>query len=225
MMTEEEWHTATDRAAMFAFLQDRVSDRKLRLYMCGGCRAIWELLIRPESRTAVEVAERFADQEATAHEVGRASYRAEADTLRDPPEGFCEPAAWLAHYALKERLFWRCPEGREEGWYLDPHGFSRWTSSQISNMSEIAWPGQWLSEDIFGNPFRPVVFAPEWRSDTAVSLAKHIYEARDFAQMPILADALQDAGCDNADVLNHCRHANQVHVRGCWVVDGVLGKS
>ena len=76
---------------------------------------------------------------------------------------------------------------------------------------------------IAGNPFRPVDFAP-WRTDTAVALSRQMYESRDFSAMPILADALQDAGCMNADVLNHCRDANQVHVRGCWVVDGVLGK-
>ncbi|MFO0824661.1 MAG: hypothetical protein U0792_16345 [Gemmataceae bacterium] len=64
----------------------------------------------------------------------------------------------------------------------------------------------------------------EWRSDTALSLAKHIYESRDFAQMPILADALQDAGCDNADILNHCRDTAATHVRGCWALDLVLGK-
>jgi len=51
-----------------------------------------------------------------------------------------------------------------------------------------------------------------------------MYESRDFSAMPILANALQDAGCDNEEVLNHCRDANQVHVRGCWVVDLVLGK-
>jgi hypothetical protein len=81
-----------------------------------------------------------------------------------------------------------------------------------------------LLREIFGNPFRPAVFDPEWRSDTALSLARHIYESRDFAQMPILADALQDAGCDNADILSHCRDPQQTHVRGCWVVDLVLGK-
>ena len=223
-MTEDEWLTATDRAAMFAFLRDWVSDRKLRLYMCGGCRAIWELLIRPESRNAVNVAERFADQEATVAEIGIAAHFAEADTLRDPWEGFSESAAWLAHYTAREKLFWRPPEDGEEGWYRDPHGFSRGTSYRISNMSEIPWPGRWLFEEIFGNPFRPIVFAPEWRSDTALSLARHIYDTRDFSTMPILADALQDADCDNADILNHCRDPQQVHVRGCWVVDLVLGK-
>jgi hypothetical protein len=78
--------------------------------------------------------------------------------------------------------------------------------------------------DLFGNPFRTVSCSPEWRTDTAVSLARQMYEARDFSAMPILADALQDAGCENEDVLNHCRDTNQPHVRGCWVVDLVLGK-
>ncbi|MCE9563483.1 MAG: hypothetical protein K8U57_15695 [Planctomycetes bacterium] len=79
--------------------------------------------------------------------------------------------------------------------------------------------------DIFGNPFRPVTFTTQWRTSTAVAIAKEMYESRDFSAMPILADALQDAGCDNDDVLNHCRDVNGVHVRGCWVVDHVLGKS
>jgi hypothetical protein len=82
-----------------------------------------------------------------------------------------------------------------------------------------------LARDIFGNPFRPVVFNPEWRTSTAAALAKGMYATRDFAAMPILADALQDAGCDSEDVLNHCRDPKQVHVRGCWVVDLVLGKA
>jgi hypothetical protein len=80
-----------------------------------------------------------------------------------------------------------------------------------------------LLRDIFGNPFRPVTFSPEWRTDTAVALARQMYESRDFSAMAILADALQDAGCDNEDVLSHCRGPGP-HVRGCWVVDLVLGK-
>ena len=81
-----------------------------------------------------------------------------------------------------------------------------------------------LLRDIFGNPFRPVAFDPAWRTSDAVALARAMYDARNFGAMPILADALQDAGCDSADVLTHCRDANQVHVRGCWVCDLVLGK-
>ena len=82
-----------------------------------------------------------------------------------------------------------------------------------------------ILREIFGNPFRPVTFSSDWRTDTAVSLARQMHESREFSAMPILADALQDAGCDRDDVLNHCRDTAQVHVRGCWVCDLVLGKA
>jgi hypothetical protein len=81
-----------------------------------------------------------------------------------------------------------------------------------------------LLRDIVGNPFRPIAFSPLWRTDTAVTLARQMYESRDFAAMPILADAIQDAGCANEDLLTHCRDTALTHVRGCWVVDLVLGK-
>jgi hypothetical protein len=76
---------------------------------------------------------------------------------------------------------------------------------------------------VFGNPFRPVTLDPQWRTSTVVDLARGIYDDRAFDRMPILADALQDAGCDSADALDHCRGPGP-HVRGCWVVDLVLGK-
>jgi hypothetical protein len=81
-----------------------------------------------------------------------------------------------------------------------------------------------LFREVFGNPFRPVTFNPEWRTSTVVALAQQMYESRNFSAMPILADALHDAGCDNEDILNHCRDPKATHVRGCWVVDLVLGK-
>jgi hypothetical protein len=81
-----------------------------------------------------------------------------------------------------------------------------------------------LLRDIVGNPFRPVVFSRKWRTDTVLALSRQMYESRDFGAMPILADALQDAGCDSEDILLHCRDATLAHVRGCWVVDLVLGK-
>jgi hypothetical protein len=82
-----------------------------------------------------------------------------------------------------------------------------------------------LVRDIFGNPFHPVSFNSAWRTDTAVSLARQMYDSREFGAMPILAYALQDAGCEDEHILNHCRDANQPHVRGCWVCDLVLGKA
>jgi len=77
--------------------------------------------------------------------------------------------------------------------------------------------------EIAGNPFGLVTFDLNWRTWTAVKLAQMMYDSRDFSLMPILADALQDVGCDDEDVLSHCRGKN-THVRGCWVVDLVLGK-
>ena len=80
-----------------------------------------------------------------------------------------------------------------------------------------------ILRDIIGNPFRPIAFDHRWRTEHTVGLAAKMYEERDFAAMPILADALQEAGCEDADILTHCREPG-VHVRGCWVVDLVLGK-
>jgi len=81
-----------------------------------------------------------------------------------------------------------------------------------------------LLREIIGSPFRPVRVAPRWLTSPVVTLAATMYESREFTPMPILADALEEAGCDNPDVLTHCRGPGP-HVRGCWVVDLILGKS
>ena len=80
-----------------------------------------------------------------------------------------------------------------------------------------------LLRDIFGNRFRPITFNPSWLTPTVIHLAQSIYGDRAFDQMPRLADALEEAGCTNADILSHCRSEGP-HVRGCWVVDLILGK-
>lgn len=77
--------------------------------------------------------------------------------------------------------------------------------------------------DVFENPYRPGWVDDEWRTSTVLTLARQMYESRDFTPMPILADALQDAGCDEEDILTHCRGEGP-HVRGCWVVDLVVGE-
>jgi hypothetical protein len=109
--------------------------------------------------------------------------------------------------AVVKALDWRCGDGRV---------MTEWGEKEEETQTE-------LLRCVAGNPFRPVTFSPEWRTSTAVTLAQQMYESRDFSPMRILADALQDAGCDNEDILNHCRGEGP-HVRGCWVVDLVLGK-
>jgi hypothetical protein len=81
-----------------------------------------------------------------------------------------------------------------------------------------------LLRDIFGNPFRPVPFDPAWRTDVVQAIAQEMYEACAFTLLPILADALEDVGCRNADILAHLRGPGG-HTRGCWVIDHLLGKS
>jgi hypothetical protein len=84
-------------------------------------------------------------------------------------------------------------------------------------------PPAGLLRDVFGDPYRPAPFDPRWRSADAAGLARGIHADRAFDRLPILADALEEAGCDNAETLAHCRGPGP-HARGCWVVDRVLGR-
>jgi hypothetical protein len=110
----------------------------------------------------------------------------------------------------------------EQGW--KPIGYPRKPRHQAAVDAEHAVQAD-LARDIFGNPFRPpVAFAPEWRTDTVVAIARQMFDSGEFSAMPILADALQDAGWESELILAHCRDTAHPHVRGCWVVDLVLGK-
>jgi hypothetical protein len=81
-----------------------------------------------------------------------------------------------------------------------------------------------LLREIFGNPFRPVTVDPAWRTSAVAAHATGVYDERAFDSMPILADALQDAGCTSEGLVNHLRDPHATHVRGCWALDLVLGK-
>jgi hypothetical protein len=158
----------------------------------------------------LDVIERFVDGQATSKEFE------EATTL----------AAYFAYFSMfgnrDDRVAILISEWRGSPIATDPVAVLGPTVDSLEAAHGL--PVAAFIRDVFGNPFRPVTFSPSWRTDTAVSLACGMYESRDFSAMPILADALQDAGCDNDDVLNHCRDEKQVHARGCWVVDLVLNK-
>jgi hypothetical protein len=116
---------------------------------------------------------------------------------------------------------------------------TEWTVESLTcwnNIADESWPGHFKAfvtakalddlRDIAGNPFRPVTVRPEWRTwgdGVIVQMAQRIYDERAFERLPILGDALEDAGCTDTDILNHCREARE-HVRGCWVVDCLLDK-
>jgi hypothetical protein len=236
-MTEAEWLACGEPGEMIDHLNERFHAkkkgkraarqslvRKKRLFCCGGCRLMWDLITAEQARRAVEVSERFADGEATEAECQKVEEQFEHLRGRSATESlmfvlafwtvwsdgrgnhdtgaiyFCDPAAeYLAHQAARRK-------GRA------------WEKAKTAGLAQLSN----LLRDTFENPFRPVTFSPQWRTDTVVSLARQMYESRDFSALPILADALQDAGCASAAILDHCRGSGP-HVRGCWVVDRVLG--
>ncbi|WP_238602500.1 hypothetical protein [Fimbriiglobus ruber] len=220
-MTEAEWLAATDPEPMLEFLRGKASDRKLRLFACSCCRRIWHCFSDNRSRWAVMVAEQYADGTATEDELNRAE-RA-ANSVRSNQDDYYFNAADAAWDAVKLR-----PDPNDAA----DAATAVLAQERINKESDLcyddafSWEAVGLSallRDIFGNPFRPPSVDPAWLTSTVLALARQMYDARDFALIPILADALQDAGCDSDDILAHCR-GDGPHVRGCWVVDLLLGK-
>jgi hypothetical protein len=213
-MTEAEWLACGSVWNLMKVVKLNNDDRKARLWACAACRTVWNFLTDERSRIALGNLEIYADdfaQEKLRRDAFNLSQEA-IDMSWFPAPG--SAAARAVHWAA------------DPGWR--PHLY-RDVVRVLSNeggLDEAAanWLLCDLFRDIFGNPFRPVSFSPSWQTDTAVALARQMYDSRDFGAMPILADALQDAGCDSDDILAHCRDPKQVHVRGCWVVDLVLGK-
>jgi hypothetical protein len=231
VMTEAEWMGSTDMDALIKALGRKPSRRKRRLFGCACCRRIWAF-IPVEHRATVEVAEQFADglvgeAELERHErtarVARWS-RFEKFYVRTAVEACACVAAKLA---ARSAGAWRYAV-----WIMsDKRAEEKNTNPELPDFAKVTKQAEEeelshqlvIFHDIFANPFRPVSFDPAWRTTTAQQLTQGMYDSRDFGAMPILADALQDAGCDNAPILDHCRGAGP-HVRGCWVVDLVLGK-
>ena len=212
-MTEAEWLACHDVCDMFEHVKPRASARKTRLLGCACVRRAWEWGLNETLPEAVHVVEAFADGLATDADLRRVAgemgvlWREHDEPYRPYPRT-CELTEALAS-----------PDN-EHAWLDQINAFA--CDLNIADESE------WLRlvefvHDIFGSPFRPVAFSPSWRTGTTAALARQMYDSRDFSAMPILADALQDAGCDSADILDHCSSTCQ-HVRGCWVVDLVLGR-
>jgi hypothetical protein len=214
-MTEAEWVAFLESVPGWHF--EQLSARRSRLFHVALCRHFDWLLKCAGVPQALEVIEQFADTGKT-----KVALKRTRDAIR------------LQRTALTEQdVSWRTKLSRG---LLMVH-----VTAADSDRTDVFVRAVELIEkkrpprrafqqlapvvaDILGIPFRPVAFTPNWRSETAVALATGIYEDRAFDRLPILADALEEAGCDHADVLAHCRGPGP-HARGCWVVDGVLGKS
>jgi hypothetical protein len=219
-MTEEEWLQCDDPYDMVNELASRATERKLRLFGIVCCRQNEDVFPSDQRfADAINLGEQYVE-EVISEEVRQAAfsavYEAQEEFAFDELDDFLLMPAHLIHTSFTN---------------ADAQNFACLTNT-YSRWGEPDWPGKQFElrteladhfRDIFGNPFRPVAVDPAWLTSTAVGLAQAIYDDRAFDRLPILADALQDAGCENADILEHCRGEGP-HVRGCWVVDLLLGK-
>jgi hypothetical protein len=178
------------------------SDRKLRLLACGVARTALEWKSVSGYRVAIDCGEALADNRRPPlpPEVARPS---------------CIAASAVGGVTPGSRLALRClePVVRRRYSGIFPDHTNAFEAIEIATFRDLA-----------PNPFVPLAWNPDWFTSAVRDLAAHIYAAHEFCSMPILADALQDAGCDDEQILTHCR-ADETHARGCWVLDAVLGKS
>jgi hypothetical protein len=220
-MTEADWLSCTDPSPMLQYLWGRAGDRPLYPFAVALLRPVWKALKSPRSRRAVEMAEKYADRQVSWKEFAQAHVGADlaaelprrADIAKMDPtklallreaQPFHEAAALATAAHIRENI--------------------RECAQLVSgtDTTVLAFQAATL-RDIIGNPFRPVAVDPAWLTPNVGALATTIYEDRAFDRMPILADALEEAGCDNDDILAHCRGPG-AHVRGCWILDLVLVK-
>ncbi|MDY3559484.1 hypothetical protein R5W23_000477 [Gemmata sp. JC673] len=239
-MTEDEWFSPTDDGARVRHAAEHLPPRHRRLLAVGLCRTVTGLVTHPALAAALDVVDQYADGRVTAGALERArhacralaqqsydAYRRAADTGGSAVAAHaCWDLAWAVSFAATDPLpldkvgaraldaAVQARTGTTGGLSATSPEFHAAVAAHLSLMRETVW-------EVAGNPFQPPRFLPAWRTDTVTALAKQMYESRDFTAMPILADALQDAGCDSDALLRHCR-GEGTHVRGCWAIDLVL---
>ena len=224
-MTEAEWLACSNLQKMLEFLRGKASDRKLRLFAIACFRRM-RVLLEPDTPCwqFLEVAEQYADGLLSRKAIVQAE--SALGSKRHRPARAAVANAFgatnlkadsfqVARAAARSALNFA---GRVPGKASSPT--TRAPVREVEKAHQLQ-----LLRDLVGNPFRSVTFSREWGAATPpLRLARQMYESRDFSAMPILADALQDAGCNHDAMLNHCRDTSLPHVRGCWVVDLVLEK-
>ncbi len=216
-MTEADWLACHDHSAMITFLKGQGVDsyRKYRLLLVAYCRTFLpELLVDEQTRHVIEVAEGYADESVDKTELARAK-RLALKTVEKRLR--LEFAVRSVTHGLPMREAIDFPYFCLRPWRGS--NYNRPTPSQRRMLGQ-------LIRDIFGNPFRPVGLDPAWltwHDGLLVFMARQIYDSRDFADMPVLADALEEAGCTDSSILGHLRGPGP-HVRGCWVIDLLIGK-
>lgn len=234
-MTEAEWLMCEDPTKMLLFIKGHramrkwVKQRKQRLFAVACCLRLRHLLDDERSRRCIEVVERFADAQATSEELQVAETEARDIWLRAAADDsafaciqLCAKEVDGLHVSSTAISAVFVRQQREANNPLGPLDGRRRGACPSEERAQCV-----LIQEIFGNPFRRGAINLEWRAwndGLLVSMARQMYDRRDFSDMPILADALEESGCLDTDILSHCRQPVE-HVRGCWVIDSLLAKS
>lgn len=215
-MTEAEWLACTEPGLLLEFLRHKVSARKLRLFACSWCRQVWKELHHEDSRNAIEITEQYADGLVEKEGFGRARYAAQEVMFAGVPLAW--KAAWIASWA--------------DAWDA---------ATEVSRWAEWDWLGDSEADRllekqaavlrcIVDNPFRDARRELGWLTPTVTALAYAAYDQRQLpsgalesVRLAVLSDALEDAGCTDAELLAHLRSPGP-HVRGCWALDLITGK-
>ncbi len=218
-MTEQEWQQCDDPKRMLEFLLGKVSNRKLRLYTVACAHRVWQRLDDERTRNAVEIAEQFADDQVPSQALIRA--RSAVRSAERSGQGTWHPAGFVAWCATRHTIHTAACEATECVIWNPVE-----KNSCFVHLVEESLRLARLCRCVFGSPQRALSLEPgllAWNEGIVTKIAQGIYADRAFDRLPVLADALEEAGCDDNNILNHCRQSGE-HVRGCWVVDLILGK-
>jgi hypothetical protein len=207
-VTEEEWLACTDPRPMLELLTSKKNKRKLAMFGVARCRHISRLCRDERGLIAIDAAERYADRKAKIDEV-----RVACRNAREDSSGIARP---LGHYVYEIAV-------------LHNAAFNAFLVSEYALKAASDQTGEKalqcaLLREVFGNPFQRIRINRRWLSPAVKQLSEQIYAEASFDRLPSLADVLEEAGCADTDILDHCRQQGP-HVRGCWVVDLILGKS
>ncbi|HEY7312365.1 MAG TPA: hypothetical protein VH643_23580 [Gemmataceae bacterium] len=236
-MTEAEWLSCMEPERMLLYLGEGVSKRKRELFTLACCRRIWHLLTEERSRWAVEVRERHADGQATEQEFQRA-----VEVASDARQAAKAPFRFVEH--VDERAPEFAPAWAAAAVATNSRTTPHFARRAVACVGARGWDAAYAEEragqamvvrDMFTNPFRSLMpLDPawlQWNDSLLVNLASAVYEHRslpdgtlDRNRLAVLGDALEEAGCTDAELLAHLRSPG-THVRGCFALDAVLGKS
>ena len=219
-MTETEWKNSNDPAPMLKFLRGKASDRKLRLFSAACFRRLVPLLPDLRQQQVIETLEQLAEGTVTLAE----SEGLIREVRRLIPPDDRHPSSWFRGEPSADHLH-----------YIGLMLFREFRSKSIAAHAVEAAKGlaDWSAElqeqvqlmkCIVGDPFHTKSIDPRWLTSATLSSAQTIYEERVFDRLPDLANIMEDAGCDDVEILTHCR-AQEPHAKGCWVIDLTLGKS